>query len=232
LNSHRFACYDEEGSDISTPTVQGTVGKRPELAGYHSAFSRFGKKLRNAVGRKDPRMAAIVNDNMAVEYSNGSYEDALALVGRLSQENRADMPIEHSLIELFASHLEDARSEYWTRNGDTIAPPALLISMFMRLPWRPPGEPRSGSLSSKIPLPGSTVINVSTDTTYFRQLRVGDELTVTERLANISALKRTRLGEGHFVTIVAEYVDQHGNRVAENINTAFRFQPPPRHGES
>ena len=76
-----------------------------------------------------------------------------------------------------------------------------------------------------MPLPGSSLINVGTDVTYFRHVRVGDVISVVESVTAVSGQKTTRLGEGHFVTTTAVYTDQHGEKIAEYVNKLYRFEP-------
>ena len=56
-------------------------------------------------------------------------------------------------------------------------------------------------------------------------IRVGDRLNVEEELVDVSELKRTRLGEGHFLTTAATYRLGDGTPVARYSHLLFRFTP-------
>lgn len=77
----------------------------------------------------------------------------------------------------------------------------------------------------KLPLPGTTIINVSTDTVYHRPIYVGETLNFWDVATEISEEKETRLGVGHFVTTVATYQNEAGDKVATSTNVQFRFTP-------
>ncbi|GAA4554549.1 FAS1-like dehydratase domain-containing protein [Pseudonocardia xishanensis] len=156
--------------------------------------------------------------------TGGSYEEALALVGVARRELVAEVAVEQGQVEAFCSQIEDARAAYWDHDLSD-APGGLLMAVFQRLPWRPGGAKREVAFGATIPLPMRTLVNVSTETTFFRQLRVGDRLTAVEELVAVSELKQSRLGKGHFVTTRSIYVDQDGDEVAENVNVLFRFSP-------
>jgi hypothetical protein len=163
----------------------------------------------------------------------GTYEQALAMVGTQSQPRRAEGPVNVAMIRCFCASTEDANPGYWDdafakqQWGAIISPPAMLVHWLFPPPWRP-GQPTGGSLAPEVlgtlvPLPGDTVINVSVDYEYRRQIRVGDHLAMVEELIAVSPEKTTWLGRGHFVTTLATYRDQHDKIVATETNTLFRY---------
>ena len=53
-----------------------------------------------------------------------------------------------------------------------------------------------------IPLPGRTLINVSTEAVHHRPFFVGETLSCYDEGVEISPERTTRLGTGHFITTV------------------------------
>jgi acyl dehydratase len=66
---------------------------------------------------------------------------------------------------------------------------------------------------------------VSTETLYHRPAYVGETLNFWDVATEISEEKTTRLGVGHFVTTVATYQNEAGEKVATCTNVQFRFTP-------
>lgn len=60
---------------------------------------------------------------------------------------------------------------------------------------------------------------------YYRQLRVGDDVVMNGHVKSISALKRTRLGQGRFITFAYDYRDQKGQSVGLIEMTSLRYRP-------
>jgi uncharacterized OB-fold protein len=59
-----------------------------------------------------------------------------------------------------------------------------------------------------------------------RDLRPGDELTITSTIESVSDEKQTGLGTGHFVTTKQTYRDQTGEVVATMLFRILKFRPP------
>ena len=76
-------------------------------------------------------------------------------------------------------------------------------------------------------------VAVSYDITFHRYLQEGDRARHYTTVADISDLKRTSLGEGHFVTERVEYLDQQDAPFAEALITYFQYRPAqtPRNAE-
>lgn len=164
------------------------------------------------------------------ELTTGTYEEALAIVGRSSSLVRAEVPVELGLVKALSALLEDPNPCYWDREtsnrlwGAEIAPGALLIAVFAPLRWHPHSKPQT-TFAAKVPLPGNTMINAGTEQQFERPLRVGDWLSCVETVMSVSPLKNTRKGAGHFVVTSAEYRDQDDEVVARTTNTLFRYTP-------
>jgi acyl dehydratase len=163
----------------------------------------------------------------------GTYEDALAMVGYTEELRLGEAPVSEATIKVYAALIEDANPSYWDtewatrRWGSLVAPPGQLHTWTLPLTWRPQGADDRIALCARVPLPGSSLINTSTDVTFFRHVRVGDYVTLVETVTSISPPKTTRVGVGHFVVTTATYADQKGDRIAEYVNNLFRFEPHP-----
>lgn len=173
---------------------------------------------------------------MSVNYADalsyvvtGPAEEAAAWVGR-EVTSQAPFPVNEAQIAYFCALVEDADENYWdneaatTRYGALISPPGMLMVWAFPLPWNPRQKPEHAPvLALEVPLPGTSLINVSTDSRFFAPMRVGDRLVYTERVESISGQKRTTLGVGHFVSTRSECRNQHGVLVATNENVLFRY---------
>jgi hypothetical protein len=68
-------------------------------------------------------------------------------------------------------------------------------------------------------------VAVSYDICFHRYLVEGDRVAHYKTVVDISELKTTALGEGHFFTDRMEYLDQHGELFAEALITYFQYRP-------
>src|SRR3954447_10946322 len=153
------------------------------------------------------------------------------MVGKRTAPRVADAEVSWSRIQQFCAMTHDGNPSYWDPEfaadtwGGVVSPPAMLETWLMPLEWSPWSATPQPRLPAQIPLPGRSMINGSSDTTFHRQLLVGDRLSVEEELLSVSDLKQTRLGEGHFVETLSVFRNSGGEIVAEVRNTLFRFTP-------
>lgn len=70
-----------------------------------------------------------------------------------------------------------------------------------------------------------SMIGTNSEEEYFRQLAVGELLTGTLSLLEVSEQKTTGLGTGHFVTTLTEFTNQEGDRVGTWKFRTFNFRP-------
>jgi hypothetical protein len=160
----------------------------------------------------------------------GTYEEARSWVGRKSAARVCENVVDWSQIKAYCAAIEDANPIYWDESvardlrGGITAPPGMLLVWLMELPWRPGGPRAASSFALEVPLPGDTLINVSTESEFFAPIRLADQLHVQEEVESISSEKRTTLGVGHFITTLTVFWNQHGERVATNRNVLFRFR--------
>ena len=152
----------------------------------------------------------------------GSLDDARALIGKRTPLRPAPAEVSLGRIQQFCAMTQDGNPSYWEGG---IAPPAMLEAWLMPLEWSPWSSTPEPRLPARIPLPGRSMINGGSDTTFHRLVHVGDRLSVEEELLSVSDLKQTRLGDGHFVETLSVFRNQDGDVVAELRNTLFRFDP-------
>ena len=160
----------------------------------------------------------------------GTYEEGLASVGRVSEVRFSTVSVNEAMIKQFVSAVRDPNPIYWDDDlatricGSPVAPPATLITWTTPLNWQP-GELPAGeaALLVAVPLPGDSMINISSEIEFFDHLRVGDRLNVVEEVEAISEEKATRVGRGHFITVVARFRRHSGVLVAIQRNVMLRF---------
>ncbi|MCV7030757.1 MaoC family dehydratase N-terminal domain-containing protein [Mycobacterium sherrisii] len=172
-----------------------------------------------------------VDPDLSYQLAFGTYEDALQMVGAVSEARTAATPVSGARIQLFAAMIHDGNRSYWDTEfarrqwGGLLAPPALLMGWLIPPPWQPGGRPPAASLILRVPLPGTTFINAANDVEFLEPIVEGDTLTVVEELVSVSPEKQTRLGVGHFIETLETYRRQDGAVVARSRNTLFRFTP-------
>lgn len=161
----------------------------------------------------------------------GTIEEGRALIGQRSPVNFGSHPVTEVRVAQFCALVEDANPNYWDAAasakqwGRPVAPPAMLQSFTLPMPWRPGRDSELDFMLMKLPLPGNTIINVSTDIEYHRPIYIGETLNFSDAATDLSEKKETRLGVGHFLTTVATYCNEIGEKVATVTNVLFRFNP-------
>ena len=170
-----------------------------------------------------------VDDGTGYAIEFGTYEDARALIGTRTEPREGEAHVNWGMIKHFCALVEDGNASYWDLEfaerewGGIVSPPGMLMTWVMPIEWKPGAPKPVPLLTGRVPLPGDTIINVSNDTELLRPVLVGDRLSVTEELAEVSDEKTTRLGTGHFVTTVTTYRRQDGEVVGIMTNVLFRF---------
>ena len=168
-----------------------------------------------------------------LELKFGAYDEGREWIGRKMPVRPCEDTVNESQIKYFCALVGDANPSYWDADyaqkewGGMLSPPGMLFVWSMPLPSRPNAEPRPPTVSTQIPLPGDTVINVSTDSRFLAPILVGDRLTFQETVVDVSPEKRTQLGAGHFITTELEYRNQKGELVAVHRNVLFRYLSTP-----
>jgi uncharacterized OB-fold protein/acyl dehydratase len=113
-----------------------------------------------------------------------------------------------------------------------IAPPTMLQAWIMRgykASFFPPEDVDHTSTDEVMTLLDSggftSVVATDCEQEYMRPLVLGDRLSVSSRIESISPLKKTALGEGHFLTTLLEYTDQSDEIVATMRFRILKFRP-------
>lgn len=178
---------------------------------------------------------------MTVADPAGFLESLRAQVGRAGTPQPARDPVNLPTIRIWCDAMAEDNPLYVDDDaaaagphGGIVAPPAMLNVWTMAglvsgapVP-RDPNEPRAQvyDLLDRAGFPG--VVAVNSDLTFDRYLRLGERVTATTRLVEVSEEKTTRLGVGHFVTTEAEFVDDAGERVGALHFKVLRYRPPTR----
>jgi uncharacterized protein len=173
----------------------------------------------------------ISTDGDSFTHAIGTYEEGLRWIGVPSARATGGYPISDVRIAQYCALVEDANPAFRSGElaeslwGAIVAPAASLQTWVKQPPWTADGEAAVKPMLLRVPLPGRSLINVSTDIEYHRPMFAGDVLSVSDHVAEISEVKTTRLGTGHFVTTIARYENQKGEPVATSTNIQFRFDP-------
>ena len=176
-------------------------------------------------------VAPLVDDSSGYELAVGTYEQARAMVGTRAEVAFGTHDVDWALVRYFCAMVRDGNAAYWDEDfaraqwGGVISPPALLMTWVMASEWQPGGGPPRTLLTAGVPLPGTTAISTGCEAEFFRPIHVGDRLNVEEELVDVSELKHTRLGDGHFVTTVATYRTGDGTLVARYTHVLLRYTP-------
>jgi uncharacterized protein len=158
-----------------------------------------------------------------------------AEIGAAGGPLQARDPVNLPMIRHWCDAMEDANPNYTEAafaetgpHGSLVAPPAMLDA------WTAIGNvPRVldtrdplGVVLTQLDAVGYVgVVATNSEHVYHRYLRLGDRLTATQKLVDVSERKATALGVGYFVTTETEYHDQHGGRVGSMFFRILKFRP-------
>jgi uncharacterized OB-fold protein len=160
--------------------------------------------------------------------SDGDVRRAAAGVAALGESARrpAPDPVNLPMIRHWAEAMGDTNPVY---AGERVAPPAMaqVWTMYGLRGQRPADDPL-GAMVSILDRAGYTsVVATNCEQTYHRYLRVGEHVSVTSRLGDVTGPKRTALGEGWFVTTLSTWYAG-DEPVAEMMFRVLKFRPAPR----
>lgn len=117
---------------------------------------------------------------------------------------------------------EFARS---TRHAGLVAPPAMLQTWIMDGVEEPEG-PRGEVLRRLDDAGYTSVVATNYVHEYHRELRLGERITQTASVEDLSDEKETALGTGRFVTMKYDYLDESGEVVGIGRMRLLKFKPP------
>jgi acyl dehydratase len=152
-----------------------------------------------------------------------------------SEPEAAPLEVNEYLIRHWCETLEDGNplyldDEYARSRGfeSVLAPPGAFMTTFamqFRWPWPPGGrEPAPHihyDIKNALGLPVGIIGSIEVE--FGAPLQIGDRLSVSQKLVDISPWKKTRLGEGHFWTMDRLYRNQRGELVARERMSAFGY---------
>lgn len=194
---------------------------------------------RPARARSDSQEARLVSESgftPGLTLATGHKDDAYEWIGETGVTQFATEAVNAPMIRLYVSMIEDSTPVYWQQCladriwGGIPAPPGMLTVWRRPLLWTPgerPAEERE--LFAEIPFPAEkdTILTVSVETTFDRQIVEGDWLNCRDEIVNITEEKETQLGGGHFITTETIFRDHRGETVATNTKTIFRYAAEP-----
>jgi 3-oxo-4,17-pregnadiene-20-carboxyl-CoA hydratase alpha subunit len=132
-------------------------------------------------------------------------------------------PVNQAMIRHWVEAIGDANPRY---ADALVAPPAMtqVWTMYGLQGERSADDPL-GAMTAILDDAGFTsVVATNCEQTYHRCLRVGERVSVSSRLADVTGPKRTSLGEGWFVTTLSTwYVGD--EPVAEMMFRILKFRP-------
>jgi uncharacterized OB-fold protein/acyl dehydratase len=156
-------------------------------------------------------------------------------IGATGTPNPARDAVNQAMIRHWCDSMEDANPNYTDPeaaaagpHGQIVAPPMMLNAWTMlgNIP-RPvdPNDPQGvvGRLLDDAGYIG--VVATNCEHVYPRYLKLGDQITGTQKLVDVSEEKQTGLGTGHFVTTETQYHDQHGEHVGSMFFRILKFKP-------
>lgn len=135
-------------------------------------------------------------------------------------------PVNLPMIRRWCEAMGERNPRYLDEAGEVSAPPAMLEVWTMGR-FRPDGECSQQLLGIEaLDAAGFTsVVATNLSQEYVRDLRLGDRISETVRLAGVSDEKQTALGAGHFLDYRHEFHDQRGELVGRMSFRILKFRP-------
>jgi uncharacterized protein len=157
---------------------------------------------------------------------------------------QAPDPVNQPMIRHFAEAMGDENPIYVDDEAaraagrDGVVAPAPMLSTWLMLGYRErQNAARAGGTEAAADTPLARLLGLLTaggftgvvatndEQTYHRELRPGDQLSMSMVIEDVSPRKQTALGPGHFVTTLRTYRDAGGAVVAEQRFRILRFAP-------
>jgi acyl dehydratase len=149
-----------------------------------------------------------------------------AWIGCTSAPVTGAYPVSAASIGYLAEAVQDGLLLDAVRAGVLVEAPSPFVSVAARTPSWPLGEGTSNALMQalEIPLPTTATVNRRLEQQYHRSLGLGDMVTSRSTVMSVTP-KRTRLGDGFFVTEEVAHTNQDGVLVAVTASTVYRYVP-------
>ncbi len=157
-------------------------------------------------------------------------------VGQTGTPQAARDPVNSATIRNWcdAMRFDGEATDQATAGSNVRTPPAMLSVWTMpgNVPRRTDLDCPRGKVFMLLQEAGfASIIGTNSEEEYLRPLEVGELLTTTLSLLEVSEQKTTGLGIGHFVTTVTEFTNQTGERVSSSKFRTFNFRPRPPTGQ-
>lgn len=176
------------------------------------------------------------NTTNSITLPDGLSEDVRQELLALTKETQPEpfpFPVNEQFIRHWCETLEDGNplyidEDYARQNGldGLMLPPlsVLAAAQQIRWPW-PPKIELAEHILFRLKRILNLPIGIATECeqVFYAPIQVGDNLFKTCYLTDFSPWKKTRLGEGHFITWSDSYINQHGVKVAEQLMTVFAY---------
>ena len=169
---------------------------------------------------------------MATKTPEEILEDARRLIGSETEPVASRYPVEYEPIRRYCHMVDDDNPLFLdpdygarTKYGTVIAPPFFLRQASGPGPW-PPRDEEIPHILSQVPTAGDRTVNLNTEFECLRPVKVGDRITLNQRLADVY-IKPTRLDPKAFwVVYDTIYKNQDGEVVLIMRNTFLRHRTP------
>jgi acyl dehydratase len=177
------------------------------------------------------------------DYVTPENRQRILALSRPNEKEVSEVECSEYLIRHWLETVEDANPlyndrEYARSRGfkDIIAQPGMNICTLV-MPYRWPMKEFHKTrqllhfeLKELLELPVGILANY--ETFFYRPVEIGDRLSTTGRLVEISPFKRTRLGEGYFTKLETSYYNQRDELVSRAHTNLFSYGGIARDGQS
>lgn len=175
------------------------------------------------------------SDQVTNDDDAGVLTELRALVGRRGSARQARDAVNEATIRNWCDAIgeqnpvhTDPEAAARSPHGGIVAPEAML-GVWTLAGNRPhaldPDCPRSQALMHLAAAGYASVIGAHTEERYIRPLRLGERISGTLSVVDVSDLKTTGLGSGYFLTTLTEFVNQAAEPVGEWTFRIFCFKP-------
>jgi acyl dehydratase len=174
-------------------------------------------------------------------------DDLKPLIGKESPPLTGPDKVSKQMIRHWCEAVEDTNPLYTdeeyakkSRYGSIISPPAMVQTwsygpvwpdgqeMRYRHPERLPQQEQFDPVEEAFNKLGEAgflgAVDIDTTLEFIRPLFQGDRVSVRSKLLNVTEKKKTRLGNGYFMTFAFSYSNQKGEPVCNQTMTIFRFK--------
>lgn len=157
-----------------------------------------------------------------------------SLIGIESEVTKGTDEVCRPMIRHYCEVMEDANPLYHdeayakeSRYGEIIAPPTQVQVYTMRPLW-PKVERKKNAMESLVELLKehgySSIVATEQVQEYFAPMKMGDEISYTISVKDISPLKQTARGPGYFSTFLYKFINQRNEVVCMQSFTILSYK--------